>query len=157
MPEFTLFPSPAGEIYIEAENGFITRIDFSAQPLNLPRNDDDPLLIAARNWLQRYFAGQKPDPSELPVKLCGSAFQKRVWEILKTIPYGCAVTYGDIAKQLSAAMSAQAVGGAVGKNPICIVIPCHRVLGANSRITGFTGGLDKKRVLLALEGIPYKE
>lgn len=157
MPEFTLFPSPAGEIYIEVEKDFITRIGFSAQPLNLRRNDDDPLLIAARNWLQRYFARLNPDPSELPIKLNGSAFQKRVWQILTTIPYGCAITYGEIAKQLSPTMSAQAVGGAVGKNPICIVIPCHRVLGTNSKITGFTGGLDKKRILLDLEGIPYIE
>lgn len=156
MAHYALFNSPAGTIRITSENGVLTGLDFSAQPLNLPQMFDDPVLLLTVDWLIRYFAGQSPDPAEIPVKLNGSEFQLAVWEILKTIPYGQSITYGEVAKQLSPSMSPQAVGGAVGKNPVSILIPCHRVLGTGGKLTGYAGGLDKKRYLLDLEGIAYR-
>jgi methylated-DNA-[protein]-cysteine S-methyltransferase len=131
---------------------------------------DQPVFAALRAWLGAYFEGKKPpadfsfgsgglsiNPSGLSINPQGTAFQKAVWEILLQIPYGEVTSYGEIAKKLAhkqntASMSAQAVGGAVGHNPISLVIPCHRVLGASGRLTGYAGGLDKKEYLLNLEG-----
>lgn len=115
-------------------------------------------LVQARCWLERYFAGQRPVPAELPLSPSGSPFQRLVWELLCQIPYGQCVSYGSLARQLAermgrAGMSAQAVGGAVGHNPISIIIPCHRVLGADGSLTGYAGGLEKKAWLLAHEGV----
>jgi methylated-DNA-[protein]-cysteine S-methyltransferase len=103
-----------------------------------------------RRWLDLYFTGEKPDfTPQLAPK--GTPFQQRVWEILLTIPYGKTVSYGDVARQISPTMSAQAIGGAVGRNPIGIIIPCHRVIGADGSLTGYGGGLERKRWLLELE------
>lgn len=102
-------------------------------------------------WLDLYFAGEKPDFVP-PLAPKGTAFQQRVWDILLTIPYGKTMSYGDIARRISPTMSAQAIGGAVGRNPIGIIIPCHRVIGANGSLTGYASGLDRKRWLLELEG-----
>ena len=115
-----------------------------------------PLLIEAANWLDVYFKGKNPDFMP-PLSPQGTPFQKEVWDILLTIPYGETMTYGEIAKILAArrgisTMSAQAVGGAVGRNPITIFIPCHRVLGAGGMLTGYAGGVEKKEALLRLEG-----
>ncbi len=101
-------------------------------------------------WLNLYFAGKKPDfiPTLAPQ---GTPFRMRVWEILLAIPYGETVSYGDIARRFSPKMSAQAVGGAVGSNPISIIIPCHRVVGADGSLTGYGGGLDRKRWMLEME------
>lgn len=95
---------------------------------------------------------------EVPLHLIGSDFQREVWEILQTIPYGKTITYGDIAKQIAtrrglSRMSAQAVGGAVGHNPLSVIVPCHRVVGSNGNLTGYAGGIDKKEALLTLEGV----
>lgn len=116
-----------------------------------------PIFETAKRWLDVYFSGREPDFS-VPIHLIGTDFQKEVWQILCTIPYGQAMTYGEIANKLAqkrqlAHMSAQAVGGAVGRNPLSIFVPCHRVLGANGSLTGYAGGIDKKRTLLRLEGI----
>ena len=113
-----------------------------------------PILAEAKRWLDIYFAGKEPDflPPLHPV---GSSFQQSVWKILLTVPYGQTITYGDIARQLAAQqggrVSAQAVGGAVGHNKVSIIIPCHRVVGANGSLTGYAGGIDKKIKLLELE------
>lgn len=116
---------------------------------------ETPVLAQAREWLDRYFTGKQPDPHELPLNPGGSEFQKRVWRILADIPYGQTVTYGDIAKQLQAESgkrsSARAVGGAVGHNPLCVIVPCHRVVGANGSLTGFGGGIATKVKLLEHE------
>ena len=109
------------------------------------------------HWLDRYFQGQDPGPIPL-VSMEGTSFRKLVWQILQTIPYGQTVTYGQIAARVAAIqgkaqMSAQAVGGAVGHNPISIIVPCHRVIGTNGSLTGYAGGLDKKVKLLRLEGV----
>lgn len=121
----------------------------------MERDDDAPALAQARAWLDRYFAGERPDPFELPLAPQGSDFRQRVWKILLESPYGETMTYGDIAHRLVAQsggrMSAQAVGGAVGHNEISILIPCHRVVGATGSLTGYAGGIDKKVKLLELE------
>lgn len=120
------------------------------------RDDAHPVLLRARDWLDRYFSGKQPDITELKLAPAGSAFQMEVWQLLCQIPYGQVTTYGAIAKKLSAkkglaSMSAQAVGGAVGRNPISIIIPCHRVVGADGSLTGYAGGLERKKYLLSLE------
>ena len=117
-----------------------------------------PVLKKASGWLDKYFAGKRPEISELPLAPIGSAFRQDVWKILCEIPYGGVTTYGEIAKKMAAkmgreTMSAQAVGGAVGHNPISIIIPCHRVVGTNKSLTGYAGGIDKKIKLLELEGV----
>ena len=117
-----------------------------------------PLLQAAR-WLDCYFSGKSPDFLP-PLKPEGSPFRRRVWEELLRIPCGTTVTYGSIAKKLAEEegrphMSAQAVGGAVGHNPIGIIIPCHRVVGADGSLTGFGGGIETKKALLELERAEY--
>lgn len=121
----------------------------------MERADDLPVLARARAWLDRYFAGERPNPLELPLAPQGSEFRQRVWRILLQIPYGQTMTYGDIAQRLAAEsggkMSAQAVGGAVGHNPIGVIIPCHRVMGAKGNLTGFGGGIAVKVKLLEHE------
>ena len=117
--------------------------------------EDLPVFVAARAWLDRYFAGKRPDPAELPLKPSGTPFQLEVWRMLGDIPYGQTVTYGDIARRFEAErgrrMSAQAVGGAVGRNPLCVIVPCHRVMGAGGNLTGFGGGIPTKVRLLEHE------
>lgn len=120
-------------------------------------NDNLQVFKDAKNWLDRYFAKQKPDIKELPLAPIGNEFRQAVWKILCEIPYGEVTTYGEIAKKIAkimnkSAMSAQAVGGAVGKNPVSIIIPCHRVVGTNGSLTGYAGGIDIKVKLLEHEG-----
>ena len=110
-----------------------------------------PVFDETHRWLDLYFAGKKPDFLP-PLAPKGTPFQQQVWEILLTIPYGKTMSYGDVARRISSTMSAQAVGGAVGRNPIGILIPCHRVIGADGSLTGYASGLDRKRWLLELEG-----
>lgn len=111
---------------------------------------DTPVLIQAKEWLDIYFDRKEPD-FILNIDLEGTPFQKKVWAELLKIPYGKSVTYMDIAKKIGVS-SARAVGQAVGRNPISIVVPCHRVVGANHKITGYAGGIDKKIALLEMEG-----
>lgn len=123
------------------------------QPL-IPQ--DNPVLTQAKSWLDAYFRRENPDPHDIPLDPRGTPFRLAVWQILATIPYGQVTTYGAISRQVAeklgkTQMSAQAVGGAVGRNPISIIIPCHRVVGATGNLTGYAGGLDKKQFLLQLE------
>lgn len=116
------------------------------------------LLLQTKKWLDRYFAGEKPPIGELPLAPVGSDFRKEVWNILCEIPYGEVTTYGEISQKLAAnrgldRMSAQAVGGAVGHNPLSVIVPCHRVVGTNGSLTGYAGGLQKKIKLLTHEGV----
>lgn len=122
------------------------------------KKDDLPIFLNVREWLKDYFAGKKPQINRIPLLSLGSEFRLQVWEILKKIPYGEVITYGEIAEMMAekmgkASMSSQAVGGAVGHNPISIIIPCHRVVGTNGSLTGYAGGLDVKVKLLQLEGV----
>lgn len=117
-----------------------------------------PVFDKVRDWLNRYFAGEQPAISEIPLSPNGSEFRHMVWKILCEIPYGEVITYGEIAKRVAEKMgrermSGQAVGGAVGHNPISIIIPCHRVVGANGSLTGYAGGIDTKVKLLEHEGV----
>ena len=116
------------------------------------------LLDNTKRWLDKYFAGKKPEISELPLAPIGSEFRQGVWSILCDIPYGQVITYGEIAKKIALkmnkkSMSGQAVGGAVGHNPISIIIPCHRVVGSSGSLTGYAGGVEAKIKLLELEGV----
>lgn len=125
---------------------------------NLTENNKLQIFTKTINWLEKYFTGKKTKAEEIPIKLIGTKFQKSVWKILYKIPYGKVITYGDIAKQIEkqkriTKMSAQAVGCAVGHNPISIIIPCHRVIGKNRKLTGYAAGLDKKKKLLQIEKI----
>lgn len=145
------YPSPVGTLYLTADEGGLTGIWMHPQ-----KTEDFPILSQAKVWLDGYFSG---NPSEVtfPLNPHGTPFQKQVWEILLTIPYGETTTYGTIAREMARrigkeTMSAQAVGQAVGANPISILIPCHRVVGANRTLTGYAGGLDKKEWLLRHEG-----
>lgn len=121
-------------------------------------NNNILLFDIVKNWLDRYFDGKNPDINELTLLPKGSEFRKKVWDILREIPYGKVITYGDIAKKVAKqmgkeSMSSQAVGGAVGHNPISIIIPCHRVVGTNGSLTGFSAGIKTKIKLLELEGV----
>lgn len=123
----------------------------------MAENNDLSVFTTAKKWLDRYFAGEKPDPSRLSLAPIGSDFRRGVWNMLLEIPYGKVITYGDIAKKMAAkmnraSMSSQAIGGAVGHNPLSIIIPCHRVVGSNGSLTGFAGGIQMKIKLLELEG-----
>lgn len=125
-------------------------------------NDDDAVLIDTKKWLDDYFDGKNPSTDGLKLLPRGTVFQNVVWDILKKVPYGKTVTYGQIAEEVllktgQPSMSAQAIGGAVGRNPISIIIPCHRVIGANNNITGYGGGVENKVYLLELEGVDIKK
>ncbi|GHV08355.1 methylated-DNA--protein-cysteine methyltransferase [Campylobacterota bacterium] len=121
------------------------------------QKEDLPVFAQAENWLKRYFDGAKPAIAELPLAPRGGEFRAEVWKILCEIGYGECTTYGSIAKTLAdrtgKGAAAQAVGGAVGHNPISIIIPCHRVVGANGNLTGYAGGIDAKIKLLRHEGV----
>lgn len=153
------YASPLGTITIAAENGAIVALLLPGQTCPYLKNaviGTTAELQAAIIWLEDYFAGHAPAVN-IPLAPRGTAFQQSVWQLLRQIPYRQSTTYGALAKKLGQKMSAQAVGQAVGKNPISIMIPCHRVLGAGGTLTGYAGGLDKKITLLNLEGIVYKE
>ena len=163
MIQTAFYDAPYGRYVMAAEDGALTGLWLEGQkyfPSGLPEPSDGESEIFAhtRRWLDAYFAGRQPDVSALPMAPKGSAFARRVWQLLLEIPYGQTVTYGGLAKRLAeqrglAQLSAQAVGGAVGHNPIFVIIPCHRVLGAKNQLTGYAGGLDVKTFLLKLEGI----
>lgn len=130
----------------------------AAQGIDEPMHDapDLDVLAQTRAWLDRYFAGDRPNPRDLPLAPARTPFQARVREAMLAIPYGATTTYGDIAaaieRETGTRQSARAAGGAVGHNPLCVIVPCHRVMGANGNLTGFGGGIDAKVALLAHEG-----
>lgn len=144
-----IYRSPIGEIIIAASQGAVTRLDFSENAAIPESGAPEPVLNEAARWLDGYFTGVRlPLP---PVAPAGTAFQLRVWRALCAIPFGETRSYGEIARELGCA-SARAVGGAIGKNPILIMIPCHRVIGADGSLTGFSAGIEHKIDLLKLEG-----
>ena len=125
-------------------------------------NPDHPLIRKAFLWLDRYFAGEQPAISDIPLAPQGSAFRQVIWKLLCEIPYGETTTYGTLAEKAAPLlgkehMASLAVGGAVGHNPISVIIPCHRVVGANGSLTGYAGGLDRKIALLKHEGVCVDE
>ena len=155
--------SPLGEITLRSDGEALTGLWFAddrhygARDIAGAALADLDVFAQAEAWLADYFAGREPKIS-VPLKLQGSEFQLQVWRLLQAIPYGRLVTYGAIAKKIAAQkgvarMSAQAVGGAVGHNPLCIIVPCHRVVGANGSLTGYGGGMWRKVRLLELEKV----
>ena len=157
------YASPIGGILLAADEIGLTGLWFDGEKYyadNLPADhveQETPVLAQTKHWLDVYFTGKEPDFLP-PLHTIGSAYRQSVWKILLRIPYGRTTTYGEIARQIAkeqgiSRMSAQAVGGAVGHNTISIIIPCHRVVGTNGSLTGYAGGMDKKRKLLELEHI----
>jgi methylated-DNA-[protein]-cysteine S-methyltransferase len=149
MP-FTTFDSPLGELTLVAgSDGSLRRVYFPGTTPALPESDRDPdALSPATEQLEQYFRGER-DRFELALEIAGTPFQRSVWDALRTIPYGTTTTYGALARELEA--QPRAVGAAVGATPIPIVIPCHRVIGSDGSLTGYGGGLPRKRALLDLE------
>lgn len=161
----THYDSPLGGMLLSADDKGLTGLWFDGQKYfayglvesGACEEQENSILTEAKRWLDIYFSGKEPD-FDLPLNPTGTDFQKSVWSILCTIPYGKTMTYGQIAAQLAAEqgaahMSAQAVGGAVGHNPLSIIVPCHRVVGTNGSLTGYAGGIDRKIKLLTLEGV----
>ena len=159
----TCYASPLGNLLLASDGESLTGTWFEGQKYygagladGAVVQDGLPVFAAVMAWLDKYFDGKKPTIAGLPLVPEGSAFRQAVWSILKTIPCGAFMTYGDIARTLATEtgreVSAQAVGGAVGHNPISVIIPCHRVVGSNGSLTGYAGGVDKKIKLLTLEG-----
>jgi len=161
----TTYPSPLGTVTLACDETHLVGLWLEGQKYygaailrEAAEKDDLPVFGAAKRWLDRYFAGEKPAIPELPLRPVGGAFRQGVWAILCEIPYGEVITYGDIASKMAAKMgktrmSAQAVGGAVGHNPISIIIPCHRVVGSDGSLTGYAGGISAKIKLLEREGV----
>ena len=156
------YDSPVGKITLVEEDGALIGVwiegqtRFCAGLAQLPPPGETPVLRQVKDWLDRYFAGEAPAPRQIPMAPRGTEFQQRVWKRLLEIPYGETVSYGALARALAGEtgrMSAQAVGGAVGRNPISILIPCHRVVGANGSLTGYAGGIAVKKWLLEHEEV----
>lgn len=164
----TFYPSPVGEMTLVSDGENLVGLwicgqKYAENALCAAAEIKDNLAIfrQTRAWLDAYFQGKRPDISALALAPAGNAFRQSVWKILRTIPYGKVITYGDIARQIArergaGKMSAQAVGGAVGHNPVSVIIPCHRVVGANGNLTGYAGGIGLKIKLLAHEGADMK-
>ena len=159
----THYKSPIGDLLLASKEGKLIGLWIEGQKYymsnfleEMKENDNDKTLLKAKKWLDRYFNKEKPSIKELELNPMGSEFRQAVWKILCEIPYGKVTTYKEIAEEIAEQkgidkMSAQAVGGAVGHNPISIIIPCHRVVGTNGDLTGYAGGLDKKIYLLEHE------
>lgn len=149
------FSSPLGEILLAADETGLTGLWFQGQKYFARGLDPEhregslPALDQAKEWLSVYFSGREPGFTP-PLHLTGTEFQNQVWRLLLAIPYGATATYGQLAQRL-AVSSARAVGGAVGRNQISLIIPCHRVVGSHGSLTGYAGGLEKKAALLQLE------
>jgi methylated-DNA-[protein]-cysteine S-methyltransferase len=153
---WTVIDSPIGDLRLVERDGEVTQIEFwpfregDGRPRG-ERDDTDPVLVETARQLRAYFAGELTD-FDLPLAPAGSDFQQRVWKELRTVGYGETASYGEIALRLGMTNAAsRAVGLANGRNPIPIVIPCHRVIGANGTLTGYAGGLDRKQRLLEIE------
>ena len=168
MRFFSRYSSPAGEITLASDGEKLTGLWFEGQRffaagLRADASEDDSpaIFAAAKEWLGEYFSGRRPDRSFLPLAFEGSAYRRAVWTLLTEIPYGQVRTYGEIAalaaERVGGKPSARAAGGAAAHNPISILVPCHRVTGAKGELTGYAGGIDRKRMLLKLEGVRLPE
>lgn len=153
--------SPLGRILLTSDEIGLTGLAFEGQEnaargLDLESEEKETTLFSdVKKWLDIYFSGMEPD-FQIPIHLTGTGFQMRVWEILCAVPYGETTTYGAIAKQIAhergiLKMSGQAVGNAVGRNPVSVIVPCHRVIGAKGDLTGYAGGIERKAELLKIE------
>ncbi|MFL1543692.1 methylated-DNA--[protein]-cysteine S-methyltransferase [Pseudomonas sp. O39] len=163
MPyEYKLMPSPVGQLTLVARDGKLNAILWEKERANrvrlgeLREANDSSVLLAAEQQLKEYFAGTRHQ-FELELDFTGTEFQKQVWQALLTIPFGETRSYSQIAQQIGNPKAVRAVGAANGRNPISIIAPCHRVIGASGGLTGFAGGLEAKQYLLALEGAGQAE
>ena len=160
---YTTYESPLGTLTLYATASALVGLTFPTQsvtfqePLVMDETNADPILIQTILWLDQYFAGQVPTIT-VPLAPQGTTFQQKVWYHLQHIPYGTSLTYGELSQRVfnsPAPKGAQAIGSAVGTNPISLIIPCHRVLGKGKALTGYTGGLSIKRALLSIEHIDF--
>ena len=153
----TVYPLPLGALTLASDGAHLTALWLEGQKYfgggcaDWEVRDDLAVFAAARRWLDDYFSHRRPDPASLPLHFRGTDFQKAVWQHLLQIPYGTTVTYGELASRIGCG-SARAVGAAVGRNPILLIAPCHRVVGSCGGLTGYAGGVERKRWLLAWEG-----
>lgn len=157
------YDSPVGELLLASDGERLTGLwlkgqkYYAAGMAEAEEKAGLPVFGTVRHWLDRYFAAERPDPRELPLAPAGTEFRRAVWALLLDIPYGSVTTYGRLAGEYERVSgrktSPRAVGSAVGHNPISIIIPCHRVVGADGSLTGYAGGVENKRLLLELEGI----
>lgn len=154
MNYVSLYPSLIGTIYLSSKGNALTRVSFSELK---GKEEDLPVFEITRKWLDLYFSKRQPDFLP-PYQLGGSLFQRRVLELLLLIPYGTTFTYGELASKYEniyqvKRMSSQAIGSALKENPILILFPCHRIIGKGNRLTGYVGGIERKKRLLELEGM----
>jgi methylated-DNA-[protein]-cysteine S-methyltransferase len=149
---YRFLATPIGHLRLVSNGRALVRIEFQNRHGDDGRERGDPVLEQAARELQEYFAGER-QTFRVPLEAEGSAFQQAVWSALKKIPYGALRSYRDIAEQLGNRRAVRAVGAANGRNPIPIIVPCHRVVGSDGKLTGFAGGLPTKRALLDLEGV----
>ena len=150
---FTTMPSPIDDLMLMAEGDRLVGLAMLPHPDPGPdweRVDDDPVLVETRHQLVAYFAGERTD-FDVALGPEGTAFQMQVWAALRQIPYGETISYGELARRIGNPQASRAVGLANGRNPIAVIVPCHRVIGANGSLTGYGGGLGRKQVLLSLE------
>ena len=165
----TSYISPLGKITLASDGENLIGLYFDGQKYFLSsikseiiENDGLEIFKKTKKWLDEYFKGKNPSVKDLKLKLEGSDFRKNVWQKLRSIPYGKTVSYNDIAKNIAAEkgikrMSCQAVGSAIGHNPISIIVPCHRVVSTNGNLTGYAAGIEIKKKLLELEGVEIEE
>lgn len=161
MTEYAICPSPLGPLWLVSDGAALSHCLFEAPAELTPaalssddgwrENPDAPLLQQARAQLGAYFAGARRD-FDLPLAPTGTPFQLRVWQALRQIPYGQTLSYGALAQRLGQPKAARAVGLANGQNPLSVIVPCHRVIGASGALVGYGGGLERKLLLLRLEG-----
>lgn len=153
MTRYSMYDGPEGPLFLAVDDdGALVRLHFAHRDLPVGADwvrDDDALRTVVTE-LDEYFAGTRT-AFDVPVRLHGTPFQLEVWEQLRRIPYGETISYGELAKRVDRPEAARAVGSANGQNPVAIVVPCHRVIGADGSLTGFGGGLEWKRWLLERE------
>lgn len=161
---WTKFTVPLGTVILASDGEALCGLWFQGQKYfsasildGMYQKDDLEIFQRTEDWIQRYFEGKRPKINELPLRPAGSQFRQSVWKILCEIPYGEVTTYGEVARKAAKErnlerMSPQAVGGAIGHNPISIIIPCHRVIGSDGSLTGYAGGIERKKKLLEHEG-----
>jgi methylated-DNA-[protein]-cysteine S-methyltransferase len=152
---YSYLESPLGRMLVQGDGQFVTGLFMPCHkgqsgPDATWQHSDAP-FDAVREQLAEYFAGERQQ-FDVPLKLNGTPFQQRVWQELVQIPFGTTITYGQLAERVAQPSASRAVGHANGRNPISVLVPCHRVIGANGKLTGYAGGLDKKQWLLAFEG-----
>jgi methylated-DNA-[protein]-cysteine S-methyltransferase len=156
MIHYTTFNSPIGELLAVSDGESLLRLDMRGGRRPVPidpswqRDDDAPVLAETRAQLEQYFGGERTE-FDLPLNMIGNEFERLVWAALREIPYSETRSYGEVAREIGHPSASRAVGLANGRNPIAVIVPCHRVIGADGSLTGFGGGLANKRLLLDLE------